>query len=83
LPTSAPEAAPVAAEPVRTFEDDHRVTSVFMTGQGGGAVVNGKLLRVGQEIDGYRLLRVSASGAVFASGEQEAAMPLCKGAVSP
>ena len=39
-------------------------------------------LRVGQEIDGYRLLRVSASGAVFASEGQEVVMPLSKGAAT-
>jgi hypothetical protein len=82
----APPAAPppaVAPEVVRRFEDDHVVTSVLMTGQGGAAVVNGKLVRVGREIDGYRLSRVTASGAVFESGEQEVVITIRKAANSP
>jgi hypothetical protein len=50
------------------FVRDHKLTSVLIDAGGGIAVVNGKVLRVGQEIDGYRLVRLAPGTAEFESG---------------
>jgi len=77
----APPAPP--AESIRRFEDGHAVTSVFFSEQGGAAIVNGKLMKVGNEIDGFKLVRVTAAGAVFASGGEEVELKLPKTVVAP
>jgi hypothetical protein len=51
-----------------TFQKSHRLAAVLLDGKGGGrALVNGRLLPVGQSIDGYRLASVTKQSATFAS----------------
>jgi len=78
-----PEPPPPPPEPATRFGDDHTVTAVFLSDQGGGAIVNGRFLRIGGLIDGYRLVRVTASGAVLEAGGRQVELKFRKGAVSP
>lgn len=50
------------------FAATHRLTAVMGTGPGGYAIIDGKCLRVGQELDGMRLTSVGDRTAVFESG---------------
>ena len=54
---------------VRSFEQSHTLIGVMLGGASAAAMVDGKLVRVGQSIDGYKLLSVSKGKAVFQSGE--------------
>ena len=66
-PAAAP-AAPVA-DSADQFVHEHKLTSVLIDSDGGIAIVNDKVLRVGQEIDGYRLVRLAPGTALFTSGD--------------
>jgi hypothetical protein len=50
------------------FAMKHKLTAVLASHGGGGAIVNGALVRVGQSIDGFTLIAVDRQGAIFASG---------------
>jgi hypothetical protein len=67
-PAVAEEAAPKPSDPVESFADTHKLTSVLISGSGGIAMVNGKMLRMGQEIEGYRLVGLAPGSATFRSG---------------
>jgi hypothetical protein len=54
---------------VRNFEQTHTLIGVMVSGGSAAAMVDGKLVRVGQSIDGYKLISVSKGKAVFKSGE--------------
>jgi hypothetical protein len=65
-PAEAPAVAVAPADdPAEKFAREHKLTSVLLTGSGGIAIVNGKVLRVGQEVDRFRLLRLEPGYAVF------------------
>lgn len=79
------ELAPPAPSPslpagTETFIQEHKLTSVVLTGDGGSAIVNGKFLRLGHALDGYRLLHLTQSQAVFESveGNNQVVLPLEK-----
>lgn len=59
--TAAPESKPKPGRPV------HRLTAVILDKDGGRAIVDGKYLRVGQELDGMKLISVSERSAVVES----------------
>jgi hypothetical protein len=67
----APEtaASAPAADPAEKFIREHKLTSVLMAGDGGIAMVNSKALRVGQEVDGFKLVRLEPGSAVFRGGD--------------
>jgi hypothetical protein len=62
-------AAAPAADPAEKFIHEHKLTSVLTAGDGGIAMVNGKVLRVGQEVDGFKLVRLEPGCAVFRGGD--------------
>jgi|WetSurMetagenome_2_1015567.scaffolds.fasta_scaffold135875_2 hypothetical protein len=66
-PTAVTTAVPVVDSGGR-FISEHKLTSVLIDAGGGIAVVNDKVLRVGQEIDGYRLVRLAPGVAEFTGG---------------
>ena len=72
---AAAPAAPVADSADR-FVREHKLTSVLIDADGGIAVVNDKVLRVGQEIDGYRLVRLAPGTALFTGGDGGASVRL-------
>jgi len=73
----APAEAPItAAQPVASFEAGRRLTAVLLSQANPGAIVNGRFVRVGGEIDGFTLLRVSEREAVFQRGDLLATLRL-------
>jgi len=68
-PSEAAEAAPEpeTPSPAEAFRKGHALTAVIMTRSGGSAVVNGRVVRMGQAVDGFTLLRLTRRSAVFAS----------------
>jgi len=69
---------PVAAppDPAEGFGQRHSLSSVILMGAGGSAVVDGRAVRVGQELDGFRLLRLTPTGAIFQSGDRQVELRL-------
>jgi hypothetical protein len=59
---------PPATDPAGRFLQEHRLTAVLIADNGGLAIINGKPIRVGEEIDGFRLLRLAPGYAVFQFG---------------
>lgn len=47
------------------FTRKHKLTSVLLAGSAGCAVVDGKIVRIGQELDGFRLVSLEPDCAVF------------------
>jgi hypothetical protein len=67
-PAAVPEeASPPSPDPAETFAGQYKLTSVLISGSGGIAMVNGKMLRMGQEIGGYRLVGLAPGSATFKS----------------
>ncbi len=58
------------------FIHEHKLTSVLIDEDGGIAIVNGKVLRVGEKIDGYRLVRLAPGIAFFTGGDNPDAISL-------
>ena len=58
--TTAPEVDPVAE-----FAAKHKVTVVMLAGSAGSAIIDGKIMQVGQELDGFTLVRMAAGSVVF------------------
>ena len=49
------------------FARQHKLTSVLRRGNVGSAVVDGKVVEIGEQLDGYRLTGLTADSAVFRS----------------
>lgn len=60
------------------FASRHRLTSVLSQEGGDIAVVDGLLIKVGETIDGVKLIKVEKDGAIFQSGEIEIRLPLAR-----
>jgi len=58
-----------AREPDSTadFVRQHKLTSVLLRGNVGSAIVDGKVVEIGEQLDGYRLTGLTADSAVFQS----------------
>ncbi len=71
-PTASQEPEPEPEpDPAARFAEHHTLTSVILTADGGSAVVDGKVVPMGQAIDGFTLVRLTRSTAVFeADGQQ-------------
>ena len=72
LATTAPVADP--GSPAGEFERSHRLTAVLLSGRQRHAVVDGKMVRPGQAIDGFMLISVTHDTAVFRSGAATAVL---------
>lgn len=63
-----PRTKKVADDLAATFATRHRLTAVVVkSGNRGGALVDGKLVTVGQVVDGLRLVAVAPESATFAA----------------
>jgi|GEM_PF-5650996 len=62
---SSPGPVVVQAEPGERFAESHTLTGVAPRATGGTAIVNGHTVRVGERVDGFRLVRVHADSALF------------------
>ena len=67
-PESPPKPPPPSAPPA-VFADKHKLTAVMMTGKGGSAIVDGNMLRMGQEIGGHKLIGLKPGRAIFQAGD--------------
>ena len=61
---SSPASPPSIPDPLR-FQQAHRMTGVIMAGRRSSVMIDGKLLIVGQSIDGYRLRAIGKETARF------------------
>lgn len=52
---------------VRQFRLSHRLTGILSTGANGYVMVDGKIIGIGQQIDGFRLVSISHRAATFES----------------
>ena len=62
--------------PGEEFAGKHRLTSVFMAREGSWATVDGKVIQVGQELEGFRLISVTCDSAIFRSGQDRVELKL-------
>jgi hypothetical protein len=82
--TQAPAAAPdnSAALAAEQFKTTHHLTGV-LTGNGRPvAMIDGRIVPVGQSIDGYRLIDVSHRSATFELGQTQVTLPMSERATS-
>ena len=68
-PGSSSTALPGTLSP-QAFQREHKLSAVLTSGEVSVAMVNGRAIRIGEEVSGYRLLRVDARSAEFAAGDQ-------------
>jgi hypothetical protein len=64
LRSAAPTTAP-AARPAEDFGREHHLTAVMVSGKNASALVDGRLLRIGESIGGCRLIEASKGRADF------------------
>jgi len=69
-PPPEPEVSEPQVSAATQFAEQHTLTSVILTSSGGSAVIDGKVVPVGQAIDGFRLIRLTHSSAVFEAGDE-------------
>src|SRR6185436_8131933 len=73
-------AAPAPRTP--RFDETHRLTALILNGDRTGALIDGMMIRVGESIDGYRLMSVANNVAVFESANERAFVRVEKSAVA-
>ena len=59
-----------------SFNQKHHLTAVMVSGGRGTAIIDGQLVRLGQSIDGFKLVEVSTKSAVFECNKQIARLVL-------
>jgi hypothetical protein len=60
-----------------TFAQRHHLTAIMVSGaRRGSAIIDGELVRVGQTLDGYKLVEVTTRSAVFECNQQVARLVL-------
>jgi len=59
-----------------TFRAKYNLDATMVAENGGYAVVDGELLRVGESIDGYRLVSVAERSALFEAGDLQVELAL-------
>ena len=73
-------AAPAPRTP--RFDETHRLTALILNGDRSGALIDGMMVKVGESIDGYRLMSVANNVAVFESANERAFVRVEKSAVA-
>ena len=70
---------------VRQFRATYRVSVIMLVGDGGSALVNGQVIRVGQDLGGFRLVSLTPTTATFERGTTrvELALPSAADATAP
>lgn len=53
----------------KSFEQSHELSGVMVSGRHPAAMIDGKLVQVGQTVDGYKLVSVMQGAAVFQSAD--------------
>ncbi|MEM7229142.1 MAG: hypothetical protein AAF432_10045 [Planctomycetota bacterium] len=59
-----PDMAPSPNEMIDRYE----VTAIMQQGENSGAIINDEFVRIGQVLDGYRLVEVNARSVIFETG---------------
>lgn len=54
----------------QAFQEQHKLSSIMTGGDIGVAMINGKPVRLGQTVEGYRLIRVNDRSVEFRAGEE-------------
>ncbi len=72
----SPEPEVVEPSAAEKFAAAHTLTAVLLAGKGGCAVVNGKVVQVGQEVDGFELVSLARECAVFQGGQERVELRL-------
>ena len=54
------------AERDRQFQTSHNLRAIMQTGQRGAALIDNRLIAVGQSLDGYKLIRIDSLRVIFA-----------------
>lgn len=60
-----------AEDRARQFVQDHTLTAVMRTGDGGFAIVNNTIVRLGQTLGGFELIEITADAAVFRGNDYQ------------
>ena len=63
-----PDGTDGTSKRIASFQQTHHLTSVVMDKVGGSAIINDNVVRVGQELDGFKLVSVSRDLAALESG---------------
>ena len=71
-------AAPEKASPTGAFATRHKLTAVLSQPSGDLAVVDGLLLRIGDTVEGLRLVKIEKDAAVFEGDEKSIRLPLAR-----
>ena len=71
-PATSVSVAPAAATPAKSqalmqFAQDHHVMSIIRTNGGGSALIDGRLINVGNKLNGFTLIELTDTAAIFAS----------------
>jgi len=74
--TESPEPAEPQPTAGEVFATRHTLTSVILTSRGGSAVVDGKIVPLGQAVDGFTLLRLTPESAIFGADGDEVELRL-------
>ena len=61
---------------ISAFREKHHLIAVLKSSKGGMAILDGKSVRPGQSVDGFKLLRVCENSAVFESNGKTVEMQL-------
>lgn len=73
---TAEEAGGKARDPIADFITTHRLSATFRDDRSACAVVDGRVLRPGQQLDGFRLITVDPFRATFRQGNRQAVLPM-------
>ena len=75
-PPAEAETPEPQVSPADRFAERHTLTSVILTARSSSAVIDGKVVPVGQTIEGFRLIRLTRQSAVFEAGGEEVELSL-------
>ena len=77
-PQTQPSLDPVSPlfDPAAAFRDKHHLIAVLKSSKGGMAILDGRSVRPGQSVDGFKLLRVGDRSAVFQSNGKSVELEL-------
>lgn len=76
IPTQTQQSGPGPGDAVSAFREKHHLIAVLKSSRGGMAILDGKSVRPGQTVDGFKLLRVGENSAVFESNGKSVEMQL-------
>jgi hypothetical protein len=67
---------PPPEDPAVAFNRQHRLIAIVLDGEGGYALIDGRVLRIGQLLDGTKLIGLTRQRARFATSDRTFDVPL-------